>query len=69
MGLALFAISKVHLTAIGYVTVFESIQSLTLLLATIWCLLRYRAWGRRRDYALGGRCERPGRVYQKTMGW
>src|SRR4051794_33774719 len=56
MGLAFFAVSKVHLTAIGYVTVFESIQSLTLLLATVWCLLRYRAWGRRRDYVVGALC-------------
>jgi hypothetical protein len=52
-ALALFAVSKVHFTAIGYVTVFESIQSLTLLLAALLCFLRYRAWGRRRDYALG----------------
>ncbi|HLH26563.1 MAG TPA: hypothetical protein VK066_28920, partial [Chloroflexota bacterium] len=55
-GLALFIVSKVHFTAIGYVTVFESIQSLTLLLATLLCFLRYRAYGRRLDYALGLLC-------------
>jgi hypothetical protein len=56
LGLGLFALSKVHLTTIGYINVFDSIVSLLLLLATVLCFLRYAAERRTRDYALGLLC-------------
>ena len=53
-GLALlfFAVSKVHLTNIGYINIYDSIIMLTTLLATVLFLLRYLANKRPVDYAL-----------------
>src|SRR3954447_18453045 len=53
LGLAFFAVSKIHLTAIGYINVYDSIISLALLLATVLCFLRFAAGRRARDYVLG----------------
>ena len=54
LALLAFAASKVHLTTIGYISIYEdSIVTLTLLLATVLCFLRYTASRRALDYGLG----------------
>jgi hypothetical protein len=53
LALLLFAVSKVHLTTIGYITIYDSVISLTLLLATVLCFLRYIAHRHTLDYGLG----------------
>ncbi len=47
-----FTLSKIHLTTIGYINIFDSIVSLMLLLATILFFLRYIAERRKFDYLL-----------------
>jgi uncharacterized membrane protein YtjA (UPF0391 family) len=49
----LFALSKVHLTTIGYINIFDSIVMLMLLLATLLFFTRFVQERRRIDYALG----------------
>ena len=51
LALVFFAVSKVHLTTIGYIMVFDSILMLTLLLLTVLCALRWCAGRSTRDYA------------------
>lgn len=53
MALLFFALSKVHLTTIGYINVYDSIVMLMLLLLTVLCFLRYSTYHRITDYALG----------------
>lgn len=54
-ALGLFAASKVHLTTLGYLMIFDSILMLTFLLAAVLCALRWNATGAGRDrvFALG----------------
>lgn len=47
-----FALSKIHLTTIGYINIFDATVMLMLLLTTILFFLRYIAGRRERDYAL-----------------
>ena len=56
LGLAFFALNKVHLTAIGWINVFEIIVTLMHFLLILLFLLRYLQEGRKWDYclALGG---------------
>lgn len=53
LALFFFALSKVHLTAIGYVTIYDSIIMLALLLSTLLFFLRYIVHHRTLDYGLG----------------
>ncbi|HEY7066182.1 MAG TPA: hypothetical protein VII06_32215 [Chloroflexota bacterium] len=53
MAVVFFAASKVHLTAIGYLSVYDSVMSLMLLLGTVLCFERYVVMRRRQDYVLG----------------
>jgi len=50
LALGLFAVSKVHLTTIGYLMIFDSIVMLGLLLATVLCTLRWCATRSTVDY-------------------
>ena len=56
LGLLFFAVSKVHLTVIGYINIFDAIVTLLLLLSTILFFLRYIARRRTLDYGLGVLC-------------
>lgn len=49
-GVVLFAVSKIHLTNIGYINCNDSVMSLMLLLAAVLSWLRYVESHRRRDY-------------------
>lgn len=49
----LFAVSKIHMTTIGYINIFDTTISLMLLLTTILFFLRYIAHRRKLDYGLG----------------
>jgi hypothetical protein len=49
----LFALSKVHLTVVGYINIFDAAVSLMLLLATVLFFLRFAAGRRRLDYSFG----------------
>lgn len=53
LGFLFFALSKIHLTTIGYINIFDAIVTLMLLLSTILFFLRYIARRRALDYALG----------------
>lgn len=53
IAMALFVASKIHLTAIGYINVNDSIVSLTCILATVLFFLRYDQSRRGIDYAAG----------------
>ncbi len=53
VALLLFALSKIHLTNIGYINCFDSINSLMLLLLTVLFFLRYVKERRASDYVLG----------------
>lgn len=52
LALFFFAVSKVHLTTIGYINIYDSLLMLMTLLATILFLLRYIANKRPVDYIL-----------------
>lgn len=52
VGVFLFAVSKIHLTNIGYINCNDSVVSLLLLLAAALSWLRYVESHRRRDYVL-----------------
>lgn len=52
LALFFFAVSKVHLTTIGYINIYDSLLMLMTLLATILFLLRYIANKRPGDYIL-----------------
>lgn len=52
LALGFFAASKVHLTTLGYLMIFDSILMLSLLLAAVLCALRWNATGAARDRAL-----------------
>ena len=56
IAVVFFAISKIHLTTIGYVNIFDVILMLALALLTSLCLLRYLATRRMRDYLLALAC-------------
>lgn len=53
LAVLLFALSKVHLTTIGYINIFDSIVMLMLLLLTILFFLRFIAQRNLPDYLLG----------------
>ena len=53
LALLFFAVSKVHLTTIGYINIYDSLVMLMLVLATLLCFLRYIAHRRTLDYGLG----------------
>ncbi len=53
LALLFFALSKVHLTTIGYINIFDAIVTLMLLLLTTLFFLRYIARRRAVDYGLG----------------
>jgi hypothetical protein len=48
-----FALSKIHLTTIGYINIFDSTVMLMILLSAILFFARFIAGGRTLDYALG----------------
>ena len=52
LGMALFVVSKVHLTIIGYINCIDNIGTLFYLLATVLFALRFYQDHRKRDYAL-----------------
>jgi hypothetical protein len=52
LAVAFFAVSKVHLVTIGFVNVYDSIISLTLLLLTVLFFLRYIEQRRPTDYVV-----------------
>ncbi len=52
LAVAFFAVSKVHLVTIGFVNVYDSIISLTLLLLTVLFFLRYSEQRRPADYVV-----------------
>ena len=56
LALTFFAISKIHLTTIGYINLLESPVTLLLLLLTVLLLLRYAASRHWQDYAAGLCC-------------
>lgn len=51
-GVGFFAVSKINLTTIGYLNIFDSIILLTLLLITLLFLIRFIDQGRLVDYAV-----------------
>ncbi len=52
VAILLFAVSKVHLTTIGYLMIFDSILMLALLLLAVLCALRWNAARAPTDYVL-----------------
>ena len=56
VSLTLFALSKIHLTTIGYLMIFDSIVMLMLLFLTVLFFLRFMAHRRPYDYVLGLLC-------------
>jgi hypothetical protein len=56
MALLLFAISKVHMTTVGYLNIFDSTIMLMLLLSTLLFFLRYIAHTRTIDYIFAMLC-------------
>lgn len=53
LALLFFALSKIHLTTIGYLNIFDAIVTLMLLLSTILFFQRYIVHWRKLDYILG----------------
>jgi hypothetical protein len=53
LALLFFALSKIHLTTIGYINIFDSIVMLMILLLAILFFARFIATERTLDYALG----------------
>ena len=53
LALLLFTLSKIHLTNIGYINIFDATISLILLLSTVLFFLRYIAHRRTYDYGFG----------------